>query len=101
VNKRDHLIAKFAPRSRRSGKIVLFDAATAEEIIAEAQLLGVRVLGLDAFLVTEEGIQPLQQYELDVETGIDPHGQSIRYLRDFAVPGVMFEIAFDTLETEA
>lgn len=71
------------------------DPATARELIADARSAGVRVLGVDGFLVSERGIQPLQQCELDVEGDRDPHETTSAYLAEFIDGGLMFEVALE------
>ena len=92
---RDQLIAKYESKGRRSGRILLLDPATARELIADARSAGVGVLGVDGFLVSERGIQPLQQCELDVEGEPDPHETTAAYLAEFIDGGLMFEVALE------
>lgn len=91
----DQLVAKYESRGRRSGRILLFDPTTARELVEDARSAGVRVLGVDGFLVSERGIQPLQQCELDVEDELDPHEKTSAYLAEFIDGGLMFEVALE------
>lgn len=90
---REELIAKYESRGRRSGRILMFDPATAKELVADAKSAGIGVLGVDGFLVSKRGIQPLQQCELDVEGEVDPHEKTFAYLGEFVNGGLMFEVA--------
>jgi hypothetical protein len=51
---------------------------TASELVTAAETAGIRVLGVDGFLVSPDGIQPLQEMEVDVDT------ESLR--RDAVIP---------------
>ncbi len=60
-----------------------------------AEAAGVRVLGVDGFLVSPDGIQPLQEMELDVEDSPNPYDATRTFLSQVTAPAHMFEVALD------
>ena len=92
---KEELLAQFESRGRTSGRILLLDAPAARELVSAAEAAGVRVVGLDGFRVRGEGIQPLQEMELDVEDSPNPYDATRAFLDRSAAPGLMFEVALD------
>jgi hypothetical protein len=90
---RDELIAKYEAHGRRFDGIFLLDPLAAISFITEAKSHGIDVLGLDGFLVRDDAIQPLQEYELDVEESATPHEAATEFLETFVRGGLMFEVA--------
>jgi hypothetical protein len=95
VSEKAELLTRFESRARRSGRMLLFDPETASELVTAAQAAGVRVLGVDGFRVSADGIQPLQEMELDVEDSPTPYDATRTFLSRVTAPGYMFEVALD------
>jgi hypothetical protein len=93
VSRASELLSVFEDRARVSGRIRLLDARTASELVTAAEAAGVRVLGVDAFRVSDGGIQPLQEYELDVEAAATPYQTTRAFLEQFVGRDLMFEVA--------
>ena len=89
----EDLRAEFEPRGQVRGRILVLDPATAIELVAAAQAGGVRVLGVDGFRVSAEGIQPLQECDLNVEDAAEPYETTRTFLERFVGGDVMFEVA--------
>jgi hypothetical protein len=95
VGKKEELLAQFQSRGRRSGRLLTLDPHTAIELVTAAEAAGVRVLGVDGFLVSTDGLQPLQQTELDVEDAEGPYEATRAFLNRFVGLGLMFEVSLD------
>lgn len=59
MNKKEQLIAKFKNKGIPAGKTFLFPHDIALEIINECERLGLRIVGMDFFIVSSEGHLPV------------------------------------------
>jgi hypothetical protein len=95
VSRKAELLAQFESRGRKFGRILILDAQAASELVTAAEAADVRVLGVDGFVVSAEGMQPVQEMELDVEGSPNPYEATRVFLSGFADPDLMFEVALD------
>ncbi len=83
------------PRSGHpTGRTLILDPPVAREMIARAEQLGVGILGIDGFWITETTTQPDMGYSIDLGLGGN-WSEAAAFVRARADLGLMFEIVTD------
>lgn len=66
------LSKEFAPRAIERHGLILLQSADAAQYVERCAEHGVAVLGIDAFLVTDDGVQPLMEHSIDFSASHPP-----------------------------
>jgi hypothetical protein len=85
----------FAVRGTTRGGVLLLPASVAYEFIDAARVAHRRILGVDAFTLTESTAASLLEHILDLsraETDVDTWQEARRFIEERAHLGLMFEI---------
>jgi hypothetical protein len=86
---------EFRSRGDVRGGILLLKPAAAIDLIRRCRELGVRVLGLDAFRITDSTTQPISEHDLELSPERDlAKGWACaeRHLVNRAASGLSFEV---------
>jgi hypothetical protein len=97
----DDIEAAFNDRAVVRGRLQLFRSADAIELIRTCHDAGVRVLGIDAFLVGPDWIQPSMDHSIDFST--EHHAELLknswqhaeRFMREREATPFLFEVVMD------
>ena len=68
----EDLSKEFAPRAMERHGLMLLRSADAAQYVERCAELGVAVLGIDAFLVTDDGMRPLMEHSVDFSVSHPP-----------------------------
>jgi uroporphyrinogen-III decarboxylase len=90
---------KFKGRGVIRGGTLLLDSEAAVAMIREAARLGVGILGIDAFIVTQDSTTPSMEFSrsFEVEEGAHPHSHQLaeKHVLENANKGLLFEVVID------
>jgi hypothetical protein len=87
---------EFRDRGVLRGGVLILAPATALEMIARTEELGVPVLGVDGFWITESTTQPDLGHSIDLGSGRPASWvDAAQFVRDRASLGLMFEVVAD------
>ena len=89
--------AAFLSKGLVRGGVLLLEARDAIALIEEARKQRIPILGVDAFVVSEQATQPLSAHTLDLSgatgTGpIDTWAEAANFIQARADDGFMFEV---------
>jgi hypothetical protein len=94
----DVIIEKFSNKAIERGGIYFFNAADAMNVIKGCRELGSKILGIDAFQLTENMTQPVLEHSIDFTlNGMSGKGnwsEASDFISERLTHGLMFEIIF-------
>lgn len=88
---------EFAPRGILRGSVLYLRKKDALDMVQRCRERGIRVLGIDGFLLTEQAMQPLMEKSIDL-SGLDPDAawtKAVSFLSACHEPDLYFEIVVD------
>jgi hypothetical protein len=92
-------LARFEKQGIVRGNAIRFPAKAATEVILAVAEAGLRVLGVDGFLITETTTQPLMEHSVDFSGGPAACENDIQAALEFVKAreslGLYFEIVLD------
>ena len=83
---------EFSHRGVMRGGILILSADGALAMVERARELGVPVLGVDEFWITESTTQPDLEHSLDLGAGKGRWDEAAAFIAARAVSGLMFEV---------
>ena len=96
------VLEKYINKAVKKGNLCFFNRLDTLEIVNRCQSLGIKILGIDEFNITEESTIPLQDFSLDMTAiqmqRIVEKSNCWEIARNFlanAGPNVYFEIVLD------
>lgn len=93
------LLARFEKKGVVRGNTIRFPAEVATEVILAAAEEGLRVLGVDGFVITEKTTQPLMEHSVDFSGGLAACENDIQAALEFVKTreslGLYFEIVLE------
>lgn len=87
--------AEFRSQGMLRGGILMLDASGAMAMVQRAHDLGVAVLGLDGFWITEDTTQPDIGHTIDLSDRPEPWSDAIRFIEERMSSGLKFEVVLD------
>jgi hypothetical protein len=88
--------AEFARRGIVQGGTLMLYAEPALEMVERARELGVPILGVDGFWVTETTTQPDMEHSVDLGSGgVDSWDAAAGFIQSRSALGLMFEVVAD------
>jgi hypothetical protein len=89
------LQSKFADRGITRGCVLILPPVVAIDYIKAARGIGLKILGIDAFELTEVRTQPILEHSADFSTDVetrDTWSVAEGFIRDRATLGLYFEV---------
>ncbi|HYZ20546.1 MAG TPA: hypothetical protein VE690_00180 [Rhodopila sp.] len=78
------------------GGLDLYTVDAAADIVQAAAAEGLRVLGLDGFIISQDATQPSLEDSADFSSSKDPYADALRFLAARSAAGLYFEVVLDT-----
>lgn len=89
------VVNRFKERALERGGLLLFRPQDATSVVHELEKEQVRVLGLDAFYVTDHTTQPRMDNSVDLSSTAKPWDDATRFLQERIRSNLLFEIVAD------
>ncbi|MDD3894006.1 MAG: hypothetical protein PHU36_03175 [Syntrophomonadaceae bacterium] len=86
---------KYSDKAILYGNMRLYFIKTAKEVIADCQKNNIRVVGLEAFKLTGEGIQPSQEHSVDFNDNEENWQKAIEFLENVEDLTYLYEIWYE------
>ena len=91
----DVIKEKYARKAVIYDNIWMYFIMTAKEVIIDCEINQNKIMGLEAFKLTGEGIQPSQEHSIDLNTNEDSWRKAIDFLSNIKDTDYLYEIWYE------